>query len=67
MTLEVAELLESPVAARALEGTLLRVDSVAFFHRDQKSSDLVFFVLFKRFLHRTTIRGLLFGLFPAST
>lgn len=67
VTLQVAELLKSPVAVGALEGTVLFVDSVTFFHCDQKSRDLVIFALFKQFLHRRTMYILFLGLIPDTT
>lgn len=67
MTLQVAELLKSPVAVCALKRTLLRVKSIAFFHRDQQSRDLVVFKLFKLLLNIVTIYILLYGLIPTCT
>lgn len=56
VTLQVAELLESPVAVWALKGTLLHVDPAAFFHGDQKPSDLVIFMVFERRPSRSLFR-----------
>lgn len=47
VTLQIAELLKSPVAVGALEGPVLFVNFIAFFHRDQKSRDFVILALFK--------------------
>lgn len=63
VTLEVAELLEGPVAVRTLEGTLLCIrPAAALLHCHQKSSNLVTFVLFERSSDRIVGTSLLFSL-----
>lgn len=62
VTLQVAELVESPVAVCALEGAMLCVDLTAFFHRHQKPRDLVTFMVSTGFLNGTTSSVLLCGL-----
>lgn len=66
VTLQVAELVESPVAVRALEGAMRRVDPTSFFHRGQKPRDLVIFVVFQGFLSSATSPALLCGLILAA-
>lgn len=65
VTLQIAKLLEGPVAVRTLKGTLLCIcicPAAAFLHGNQKSSDLVIVVVFECLSDRMVGTSFLFTL-----